>query len=145
MSERYSRLFSLSENLYATGSPVVIAAGALLKDNQTGKAIAQLKLRNISSKAIKAVKILLSPFDTVSAPLGEAVRHQYLDLNIQRENEFGSKTPIPLPDNTTRSFAVAVTEVAFTDNSVWIGSQEAWEALPTPSSINSISEAELVK
>jgi len=37
MNERYTRVFSLPENLYATGSPVVIAAGALLKDNQTGK------------------------------------------------------------------------------------------------------------
>jgi len=37
MSERYSKLFAFPENLYAAGSPVVIAAGALLKDNQTGK------------------------------------------------------------------------------------------------------------
>ena len=35
MSERYSKVFSLPENLYAEGAPVVIAAGALLKDNQT--------------------------------------------------------------------------------------------------------------
>ena len=32
MSERYSRLFKLQENLYAEGAPVVIAAGTLLKD-----------------------------------------------------------------------------------------------------------------
>ena len=30
MSERYTRLFSLSENLYAVGSPVIIAAGAVM-------------------------------------------------------------------------------------------------------------------
>ena len=52
MSERYSRLFSLSENLYAEGAPVLIAAGALLKDNETGKVLAQLKLRSISDKKI---------------------------------------------------------------------------------------------
>lgn len=32
MSERYLKLFSLEENLYIPGSPVLIAAGALLKD-----------------------------------------------------------------------------------------------------------------
>ena len=36
MSERYSRLFSLPENLYAEGAPVVIAAGALLKESRNG-------------------------------------------------------------------------------------------------------------
>ena len=36
MSERYSKVFALSENLYATGSPIIIEAGALQKDNQTG-------------------------------------------------------------------------------------------------------------
>ena len=43
MSERYSKLSALPENLYSTGAPVIIAAGALLKDNQTGKVLAQLK------------------------------------------------------------------------------------------------------
>ena len=33
MSERYARLFSLPEDRYSVGAPVVIAAGALLKDN----------------------------------------------------------------------------------------------------------------
>lgn len=37
MSERYLKLFSLEENLYIPGSPVLIAAGALLKDTQTGR------------------------------------------------------------------------------------------------------------
>ena len=31
MSERYLKLFSLEENLYIPGSPVLIAAGALLE------------------------------------------------------------------------------------------------------------------
>ena len=40
MSERYTKLFDLSENLYTESAPVVIAAGAILKDNQTGKILA---------------------------------------------------------------------------------------------------------
>lgn len=46
MNERYTKLFALSENLYTEGAPVVITARALLKDNQTGKILAQLKLKN---------------------------------------------------------------------------------------------------
>ena len=60
MSERYSRLFSLPTNLYAIGSPAIIVAGALLKDNQTGKVLAQLKIQNITTNPIKAVTVATS-------------------------------------------------------------------------------------
>lgn len=119
MSERYCKLFSLPENLYAEGSPVIIAAGALLKDNQTGRVIAQLKLCNINPKTIKAATVSLSLMNTVGNPLGESVRYEYLDLSSTRDTDFGSKSAIPLPDASTRSFSVAVAEVIFADNSVW--------------------------
>ena len=55
MSERFSRIFSLAENLYSEGSPIIIKAGALLKDNETNMLIAQLKMQSISDKMIKLV------------------------------------------------------------------------------------------
>lgn len=145
MSERYSKLFALSENLYTNGSPVVIAAGALLKDNQTGKVIAQLKLRNIGNKIIKAATVSIMPFDTVGNPLGESVQYQYLDLNAQRDNDFGSKSAISLPDITTRSFAATVTEIAFVDNTVWTATTDPWEPLSVPVSLSSFHGTEFAK
>ena len=131
MAERYNKLFSLPESLYEAGAPVIVAAGALLKDNQTGKVLAQLKLKSISTKTIKAVKVKLFPLDTVNKPLdGEAI-HEYLDLNINRDGEFGQKNAIPLSNASTRAFSVEVTEVDFADNSVWISAGEGWEPLPT--------------
>lgn len=129
MSERYSRLFALPENLYAEGSPVVIAAGALLKDNQTGKVLAQLKFKSISQKMIKAIRVKITPLDTVLSPLGEEVEYPYLDLHAYRNSEFGQKTPIALPDATTRGFSVAVHEVVFADNTIWQSNGEPWETL----------------
>lgn len=145
MSERYSRLFALSENQYASGSPVVIAAGALLKDNQTGKVIAQLKLRNISSKPIKAATVCIVPFDTVGNPIGDSVSYQYLDLSAKRDEDFGQKAAITLPNATTRSFAATVEEIAFVDNTIWKATGEPWEVLPVPSSIGRIHGAEFEK
>lgn len=145
MSERYSKLFSLPENLYAEGSPVIIAAGALLKDNQTGRVIAQLKLRNISSKTIKAATVSLLPLNTVGKPLGKAVRYEYLDLSSTRDTDFGSKSAIPLPDASTRSFSVAVAGVIFTDNSVWNANDAAWETLKSPEALTSRLDGEMVK
>ena len=130
MSERYTRVFSLPENLYTVGSPVIISAGALLKDNQTGKVLAQLKLTNIQYKKIKAVKVKLFPLDTMGQPLGEAIDYQYLDLQLTRDGDFGAKTPIPFPDATTRSFTVEVTAVVFADNTAWYSDGASWEPIP---------------
>ena len=145
MSERYSKVFSLPENLYAEGAPVVIAAGALLKDNQTGRVVAQLKLRNISPKTIKAATVSILPLNTVGNPLGEAIRYEYLDLSSTRDTDFGSKSAIPMPDITTRSFSAAVAEVIFTDNSVWNANEAAWEPLKSPEPLTSRLDSEMVK
>lgn len=133
MSERYARLFALPENLYAVGSPVLIAAGTLLKDTQTGKIIAQLKLKSISAKAIKAVKVKLDLFDTAGNGLAESVVHDYLDLNIARDVEFGQKNPVMVPNVKARSYKAAVTEVVFADRSVWTEADGNWEPLSKPS------------
>lgn len=145
MSERYSKLFSLPENLYSAGSPVVIAAGALLKDNQTGKVIAQLKIRNIQDWRIKAATVCITPLDTVGNPLGDTVRYQYLDLNAGRNEEFGQKAAIALPDASTRSFAVCVNEVVFVQNTIWTETSACWERLRVPDSLKSLGNSELIK
>lgn len=144
MSERYTKLFSLPENLYAETSPVVIAAGALLKDNATGKVLAQLKFRNITGKTVKALCVRITPLDTVGAPLGEAVSHQYLDLSAGRNDDFGQKVPVTLPDTATRAFSASMTEAIFADNSLWSGTDAPWEPLPAPQPL-SLGDRELEK
>ena len=146
MSERYTRLFSLPENLYAEGSPVIIAAGALLKDNQTGQVLAQLKLRSISEKDIQAVKVCLYLFDTAGCPIGEPVMFDYLDLRALRDAEFGQKTPVMVPESKARSYTAAVTEVVFSDKSTWTADGAEWEALPRQRTLEGVfQDTELVK
>lgn len=146
MSERFSKLFTLPESLYCAGAPVMIAAGAIQKDNETGRVFGQLKLRNIQDKGIKAVKVSLSPFDTAGKPLGGPIEHQYLDLSAPRDGEFGTKSAIKLADAGTRAFTVSVAEVVFADGSVWAGADGAWESLTPPAPLEEVLEdAELVK
>lgn len=130
MSERYLKLFSLEENLYIPGSPVLIAAGALLKDTQTGRILGQLKLQNISDQSIKAATVELVPLDTVGNPLGEPVSYQYLDLEVTRDAYWGSQDPIRFSDPSTRAYTASVKEVIFSDNSIWTAPTSVWKALP---------------
>lgn len=146
MSDRYSRLFTLPVNLYTSGSPVLIQAGALLKDNQTGKVLAQLKIKNIMRQAVKAVTVHIQPLDTVGNLLGDAVSFQYLDLNAGRGEDFGTKTPVMLPNVATRSFLVSVTEVVFQDHTIWHGTEEVWKELPAAETLeDGIKHRELVE
>ena len=146
MSERFEKLFSLPENLYAEGSPVLISAGNLLKDTQTGKVLAQLKLKNLSAKTVKAARLILSALDTMGQPLDSETEKEYLDLSVKQGEEFGQKTAIPLPDLSTRGYTVQVTRVIFADNSTWDGTSEAWEPLPVAENLSlKLGDAELAK
>ena len=141
MSERYSRLFSLPENLYSVGAPVVIMAGALLKDNQTGKVLAQLKIQNIQDKTIKALTVKICPMDTVGRLLGKSVSYQYLDFNAAQDIYFGQKPPIVLPDTATRAFTVSVSEVIFVDNTIWSAPDVPWNPMSV-TEVNMLRDAQ---
>lgn len=146
MSERYTKVFSLHNNLYVTGSPVIISAGALLKDNQTGRILAQLKFQNISTSIIKAISVQLMALDTIGKKLGDTVDYQYLDLHMGRDEETGQKVPILLPDPSTRAFYVSISEVIFSDNAIWKNSNKLWEELKPPVTLQqALKDQELVK
>lgn len=130
MSEKYTRLFALEENLYSEGSPVVISAGALLKDNRTGSVLAQLKIKNISRKTIRAAVVRLTTFDSFGKTLDDTVEKEYLDLAVERDGEFGQKVLIPLPNAAARAFTAVVTCVGFADNTVWNYAGAEQTALP---------------
>ncbi len=128
MAERYSRLYTLPENLYAEGAPLVIAAGALLKDNQTGKVLAQLKYRSISSRPIRAIKVRITGYDMAKTVVCRE-EHQYLDLEIGRDEYWGSKEAVYLPDRSVRSYSAAVLAVYYSDGGSYVSDSQCWEPL----------------
>ncbi len=130
MSERYARLFSLPENLYQPGSPVMILAGALLKDNQTGGILALMKFKNMGEKPIRGLKVRFFPQDLTGIDLDQPLEHQYLDLNAARDGEFGQKEPVALPNAVTRAFRVEVYQVVFADGTLWNQEQSQWSPMP---------------
>lgn len=119
MSKRYIRLFSLPENLGLEDCPIVISAGALLKDTATEKMLAQLKLRNLSPRKVTAVQVKINAYDPAGVELGGVDTFSYLGLNIPIDGEFGTQTPIYLPDAATRSFTVDILSVTFADGSIY--------------------------
>lgn len=146
MAERYSRIFELPRCQYADSSPVILEAGALLKDSKSGNMLAQLKFRNVSILGIKMLRIAVIPLDAMGRELGEPVHHTYLDLTAQRDSEFGSREAISLPDSSVRSFRVRILEIGFADNSISEKVTADWKVLPSPSPLlSALGDSELVK
>lgn len=115
MNERFEILSKFKNNLYVKGSPVVVSAGALLKDKKTDSIIAQLKFQSVSDKKIIALKITLNAFDISGNPVEKVKEYQYLDLNIHNGSFFGFDKAIVMPDNVTRSIKIERITVVFDD------------------------------
>ena len=129
MSDRYSRIFMLAPRLYTEGAPVVIFAGALLKDTFTGNILAQLKIQNIQWQPLKAVTVLITQYDVEHKMLEDQVEYRYiLDERCSQGIDFGQETPILL-DSNTRSFEVCVIKVVFANNDVWEAEPRLWTSL----------------
>lgn len=143
MANRFERLFQLPGKQYTEGSPVILAAGVLSKDTQTGSIIAQLKFQSVSEKRINAVKVSLSAYDVSKAEVQGVTDYQYLELNVGNGQEFGSNKAIVMPVSVTRAFAVNSMLIVFDDGSMWEGSGN-FTVLPTAKSL-SLGEAELEK
>ena len=119
MTERFENLYRLPSSLVLPGCPVAIETGALLKDTQTGKVLAQLKLLALTDKVIKAVKVHFDVNDALGSSIEGPADFQYNDVNICSGNTFGSQVPIFFPNENARSFTVKVTALALEDGEIW--------------------------
>ena len=127
MKERYSRVYTTKENLYTEGAPIMIRAGTLLEDSETGNIIAQLKFCNVSGRTISYVKVAVQPMDEDENPIGALLAYEYAGLSAGAAEEFGSKKPLLMPDAATQSFHVGVCAVAFEDGTMWEERNTDWQ------------------
>lgn len=143
MADRFERLFELPRNLYTEGSPVIISAGVLLKDTQSGNVIAQIKFQSVAEKTIKALKLSLAAYDVTGKALQCVPDYHYLELNVTVGEDFGSNKAIVMPVTVTRSFNVESVTVIFEDGVIW-ETAEPFEALPQSQLLN-FGNAEIEK
>lgn len=146
MGMHFTTLYKFTEPHYMEGSPVIIEAGTLLKCDETGDLLGQLKLININQKMIRAVSVELDLLDTANRPLGIKVPFQYLDLAAERDAEFAQKVPVPITSLTAQSYIVSITEVIFSDSTIWTPTKSDWSIIQGPQPLwDLLSDYELEK
>lgn len=139
MAERYSKIYMLPGNLYSNGSPVLIIAGALLKDNQTGKMLAQLKMQNLDERTVTGISLSFVIFDADGKRIGEPFAYQFNRITVEENGYFGQKEPIILPAGDICSYQVSVQDVILSGGKVWKPEKE-WNPLPADANITDIKQ-----
>lgn len=146
MANRFQELFRLLPKLYSAGAPVMIEAGALQKDSATNRVLAQLKLRSLDPRRICACKVSVRAFEPNGTELDGVPSFAYLDIDVGLGENFGTKTPIYLPDGNSRSMSVSVIETVFSDGSVWQAEPCEWHQIPVQEAVvEHFDDPELIK
>ena len=145
MSNRFERLYELPNNQYSPGSPVILMAGALLKDTQSNNVLVQLKFQSACSESIHALCVDIEAYDITGREIQGRNNYQYLDLSIQNGHTFGSNKAIILPDITTRSFSIRRLSVVLSDGTTEFVSLPLIELAKGMTLQESLGNIELVK
>lgn len=121
MSEQNLRkVFSLPENLYASGSPIIIADSGLLKDENGEKVFLSLGLMDINAKEIDSFKVEVQAFDTIWKPVGEILELVFAELKEENLVELDK------PAKDLYAVDVVVSQVVFKDGSTWENTESQW-------------------
>ena len=131
MSERYKKRFELPCAKYADEAPVLLRAGALLEDSLSHTLMVQLKLQNISNREVIAAHVRIDCLDPAGDRL-ELVDHMYQGFSAPRDQFFAQKTAIVITDTRTSSFVPSVTQVVFSDGTVWNNETAPWDDIKSP-------------
>lgn len=142
MRERYETIFRLEQGLYTASSPLAVTAGALMRDGLSGNLLCQLRFLNLSSRTVKAIQVELELLDGENQPLGKPLEHRFTDLMLKRDEEYGQRSAIVVPEKETRGFRVRVTEAAFLDGGGWRSKPGPWEKLKKPKTLEEAYEDE---
>ena len=133
MAERFTKLYQQEAFRYAAQCPLMITGASLLADSYSRDLLCQLKLRSLSEQPIKAATVEIQMLDIAGDPLPPLKQFQYLDLQVERDGEFGQQTAIVLPRRDARGIRAQVSELVYDDNSRWHGGTDClWTTLEPP-------------
>ncbi len=118
MSTSLKVILKQTQPFYQQGAPLLLEAHAMYQEEATGQLIAQLKWRNLSHKTVQAVNVILHCADSFGATL-EETSYQYMDVSAPSQAVFGTQNAIRVINERTRECTVSITDVSFTDGTIW--------------------------
>ena len=130
MGDQFSKVYTGRPNLYVEGSPIVIMASALTKDNYRNTLFAQFKFKNLEGREIKAILLSFDVMDIKGKLIQTVEEYQYLDLNLKRSKHACGDIPIQLENTIGRSVLIKAIEIVFEDGDNWVSESADWKPIP---------------
>lgn len=124
MSEKYTIVQHEKRLFWLQNCPVLLHSYALTKNNTNNSIFLQCKFENIADKPIKAMNIAVKCSDVSHQELANVDNFPYLDIDVQPYILFADKTPVALPNNTTRNVRIIPLKVIFSDDTTWENTSE---------------------
>ena len=119
MSERFEKLFTLTDIEDAYGAPVKIEAGGLIKDTATGRVIARMYLKNTGDSKPKSVIVGFYPKDESGRTIPGMRDYKYDASQAEDGDIFGDNIGVFFDNDKTASFACDIKEIEFDDGGYW--------------------------
>ena len=116
----YTQIFKLLTPYNVSKNyPVEVSAGVLLREEESKKILAQLKLKNVSTKSIQNVTISISAHDTQGRSIKNNTIFTYQNISASVNAYFGDRIPVFLDDRNASSFDVDIVSVNYSDGTSW--------------------------
>jgi tetratricopeptide (TPR) repeat protein len=110
-------VYELPSPLYAPGSPILIAGGALLEAE--GLLYCRLRLQVIDDVRVRGVTLAVQALDAAGEAMGLELPHRFLG-RAGRDEILGEKEPLVLPIDGAASFRLRVLSVLTEAGGEWI-------------------------
>ena len=118
--QRYETIEKRIAHYYSPTCPISLEAYAILFDTIEQKYGVQLKFQNCSSKKIGSVIVSIKTYDHFGELTEEVQDFQYVNINSEYGEVFGTKTLLPLSKNVRiKELTVAVIRIAFINGDIW--------------------------
>ena len=129
-TQRYQTIMKDEVRYYSKNCPACLSSYAILYDHKEKKYIAQLKLKNCSSKTIDSVRLTLRAYNQFGELSEELNNCEYTAVNASSGSEFGAKSLKPLSGSASvKRLGITINNVVFTDGQEWASDEgESMEA-----------------
>ncbi len=114
---QYTVLAENTEKALQGKLPIMLEKTVLRKESD-GKLSVVCSFRSLADKTIQAMQVDVKCADIWREAVKPVEGHQYLDLNIRRDEFFGENERIAIPDPNTRVVDVVVRKIMFSDGTL---------------------------
>ncbi len=119
--ESYEEIPFAFEPQFQGNLPVLLRTVTLKKGVSSGQISVSCEFQSLSSDIIVAMKVAIQGYDIWRQVIGEPVNYEYLDLHVSRDDLFGKKQSVVLPDPNTRIVDVCVTKIVLNNGTILVG------------------------